>query len=269
MSNMCQRLVIVEGESREVMYFNSIQTFFGREKDFAFLVLPAEQNIYMLWSKLKKDKFETDIIELLREMEVSNIDSLNGLTRDDISEIFLFFDYDGHHDNLKKEDLSEDVVGQMLTTFSDETEHGKLYISYPMIESLRDFSSHICRPYSKCLIEVQDKYKALSGKDNPNSNVKKYDEQTWKKIINFFVIRLSCFCDSKKIIDYKDYKKIKPLDIYNKQQRYINNNKIFVLSSIPEFLLDYFDLNFWESYTEISAKQEESYNRRVCEEKNF
>jgi hypothetical protein len=35
--------------------------------NFKIITLPAGQNIYMLWKKLKEDDFETDLIEVLRE----------------------------------------------------------------------------------------------------------------------------------------------------------------------------------------------------------
>ena len=58
---------------------------------------------------------------------------MEGLSRDDFSEVFLFFDYDVHQTNLGKAD-DGDVINQMLESFDNETENGKLYISYPMVQ---------------------------------------------------------------------------------------------------------------------------------------
>ena len=63
--------------------------------------------------------------------------------REDFSEGYLFFDYDGHQKNLSKYD-EKDALEQMLMSFDNETENGKLYISYPMVEALRDFEPGIC-----------------------------------------------------------------------------------------------------------------------------
>lgn len=63
-----------------------------------------------------------------------------GLSREDFSEVYLFFDYDAHQTNLGKA-VNEDVIRQMLESFDNETENGKLYISYPMVEALRDYQS--------------------------------------------------------------------------------------------------------------------------------
>lgn len=54
----------------------------------------------MLWKKLKADEFDTDIIEVLRERNTEIRKQLTGLSRDDFSEVYLFFDYDVHQTNL-------------------------------------------------------------------------------------------------------------------------------------------------------------------------
>ena len=77
---------------------------------------------------------------------------MEGLSRDDFSEVFLFFDYDAHQTNLGKSD-DVDVINQMLESFDNETENGKLYISYPMVEALRDFEADKCG--NGALVEMQ------------------------------------------------------------------------------------------------------------------
>ena len=67
----------------------------------------------MLWKKLKADDFDTDIIEVLRESNKKIREQLEGLSRDDFSEVFLFVDYDAHQTNLGKSD-DGDVIDQML-----------------------------------------------------------------------------------------------------------------------------------------------------------
>ena len=109
------------------------------DKDYKAFIVEGEarENIYMLWKKLKADDFDTDIIEVLRESNKKIREQLEGLSRDDFSEVFLFFDYDAHQTNLGKSD-DGDVINHMLESFDNETENGKLYISYPMVEALRE-----------------------------------------------------------------------------------------------------------------------------------
>lgn len=44
----------------------------------------------------------------------------------------------------------------MLVSFDNETENGKLYISYPMVEALRDFEEGKCGKAGQCLILVAE-----------------------------------------------------------------------------------------------------------------
>ena len=62
--------------------------------------------------------------------------TLDGIRNSDISEIFLFFDYDFQNSQLSLDEINRRVE-EMLTLFDDETDNGKLYINYPMIESIR------------------------------------------------------------------------------------------------------------------------------------
>ena len=138
MANKDYKAFIVEGEAREPLIIDNISKVFFKHVNFKIITLPAGQNIYMLWKKLKEDDFDTDIIEVLREEHEELKEQLEGISRDDFSEVYLFFDYDGHQNNLSGEDDS-DALEQMLVSFDNETENGKLYISYPMVEALRDF----------------------------------------------------------------------------------------------------------------------------------
>ncbi len=57
---------------------------------------------------------------------------LENISKDQIAEIYLFFDYDKHASNS-----SDEKIKKMLEVFDNETEKGKLYISYPMIEAIK------------------------------------------------------------------------------------------------------------------------------------
>ena len=153
MANRDYKAFIVEGEVREPQIIDNISKVFFAHGNFKIITLPAEENIYMLWKKLKVDDFDTDIIEVLRESNDDIREQLAGLSRDDFSEVYLFFDYDMHQTNLGKED-DADAVAQMLESFDNETENGKLYISYPMVEALRDYKPGLCGEKQACYVAV-------------------------------------------------------------------------------------------------------------------
>ena len=174
MADKDYKAFIVEGEAREPQIIDNISKVFFAHNNFKIITLPAGENIYMLWKKLKEDDFETDIIEVLRESHDYIAEQLTGLSRDDFSEIYLFFDYDTHQTNMGKED-DEDAVAKMLKSFDNETESGKLYISYPMVEALRDYKPGICGEKEECYVAVGDMihYKNMSSDRSANPQFKK------------------------------------------------------------------------------------------------
>lgn len=246
-------LMIVEGDSREKEIINKLDSIFfanNNKVNMKVVSLPAGQNIYMLWNKLKEDDFETDLIELIYEYK--DMPGCDKIPRDDIAEIYLFFDYDGHQNNLPKGFSTEIALDEMLSTFDNETEHGKLYISYPMVEALID----CVEVEDECFISCSDivNYKEICSKKNskrsPKINIQKLDFNTWQKIIFTFVENISkVLYESKKRLLYKEYRKnVSPSNIYKKQKNFICKGKIFILSAFPEFLLDYFNEKFWNKF---------------------
>lgn len=154
MANKDYKAFIVEGEVREPQIIDNISKIFFSHANYKIITLPAGENIYMLWKQLKEDDFDTDIIEVLRESNVEVQKQLLGLSRDDFSEVYLFFDYDAHQTNLENT-IKDDVVYQMLESFDNETENGKLYISYPMVEALRDYEPGKCGDGADCFVEIK------------------------------------------------------------------------------------------------------------------
>lgn len=250
MGNKNYKAVIVEGEMREPQIINNIFKVHFRNCNFKLITLPAGENIYMLWKRMKEDDFETDIIEVLRESSDEIKEILAGLERDDFSEVFLFFDYDGHQQNLRNNEEESDVLEEMLVNFDNETENGKLYISYPMVEALRGFIPEQCSLTKDCFSKISEfnEYKKQSGECSQYTKIGKYDFEMWKTILNVFAMRVSCLWDEKVVFEYKDYQNdVSPHTIYKKQKEFIENGEVFILSAFPEFLLDYFQVKFWNA----------------------
>ena len=211
----------------------------------------------MLWKQLKADDFDTDIIEVLRESNAEIKKQLTGLFRDDFSEVYLFFDYDAHQTNLGKE-VNEDVIRQMLESFDNETENGKLYISYPMVEALRDYEQGKCGNGVDCFVEVNDivNYKNASAARARNPHFKEYDIGAWKDIIDVFAMKVSCLYNITDTMDYEQYiAEVTPSDIYDMGLKEADMLRVFVLSAFPEFLLDYFGMKLWKTSVKSSKNQ--------------
>lgn len=249
MADKDYKAFIVEGEAREPQVIENISKVFFAHGNFKIITLPVGENIYMLWKRLKADDFDTDIIEVLRESNKEIRKQLMGLSRDDFSEVYLFFDYDAHQTNLGKTD-DGDAIKQMLDSFDNETENGKLYISYPMVEALRDYETGICGKRDVCFVIVEDlgEYKNVSAARSFNLHFRDYDIDTWKEIVDVFAMRVSCLLGQSDVVSYEQYlEKASPYNIYILEEAEAANNRVFVLSAFPEFLVDYFGMKFWKT----------------------
>ena len=249
MADRDYKVFIVEGEAREPQIIDNISKVFFYRLNFKIITLPAGENIYMLWKKLKEDDFDTDIIEVLREDSDEISKQLAGLSRDDFSEVYLFFDYDAQQTNLGKED-DTDVVAQMLESFDNETENGKLYISYPMVEALRDYKPDDCGDRTACFVATtaMREYKNASAARSVNPQFSKYDFVIWKDIIDVYAMRVSCLFGSAATLEYEYYsEKVNPYEVYACEAKKTNEEGVFVLSAFPEFLIDYFGKKLWKA----------------------
>ncbi|MDE6770727.1 MAG: hypothetical protein K2J78_13470 [Muribaculaceae bacterium] len=124
-------LFIFEGARSEDKYVEKLERNFLGERHAIKCVFDAE--IYQLYRAIKnEDGFPIDIVSLLKDRTAENAEILKDYSRDSFAYIYLFFDYDGHSTLA-----DDDKIREMLSFFSDETEEGKLYISYPMVEAIR------------------------------------------------------------------------------------------------------------------------------------
>lgn len=250
-------LFVIEGEARDFRFVNEMtRCFFRGRYQTKIINLPAAQNIYMLYQKLAEDNFDTDIVEVLRDTVDGADRILNGIKRQDIDQVFMFFDYDIHQNNLScNYSIQEpaDIIKLMLEAFDNETENGKLYISYPMVEALYDYVENTCEAFSNCFIPIDkaNRYKTISTDGNKKSSIH-FSITEWEEVLSIYPLRLKCLWNIENI-DFHFYRcEISPLNIFEKQNTLkIKENKIFILSCFPEFLFDYFPEKFWNSKAKL------------------
>lgn len=129
-------LFVFEGKKREPRLYKTLERLYFPD-EINNIICSFGNNIYNLYKALKEYDGYGDIVALMRERLAKRGDAtLDGIRNTDISEIFLFFDYDFHNSQLPLEEINRRLE-EMLTLFDDETENGKLYINYPMVESIR------------------------------------------------------------------------------------------------------------------------------------
>ena len=254
-------LFILEGKKREDFLFRSLEYLFfpytGER-----IVCSYGNNIYNLYKRLRES--QEDIISLiLPELIVLDEYDLSPETKmSDFAEVYLFFDYDNQDSAA-----SDSIISEMLEFFDNETENGKLYISYPMIESIyytkllpdKNFYSYTypleASEHFKTAAHAFSDYKSLDFlmlKINRNETGRKSVVAPDKNVLdklrnNWILLRDQNVCKANYICcRNNEMPKSKELvnqnQIFNFQKlNYIEpEKKIGILNSFAMFLYDYF-----------------------------
>ncbi|MDQ7090074.1 MAG: hypothetical protein Q9M50_05445 [Methylococcales bacterium] len=229
-------LFVFEGVKTEAHIYNSLRKYFLSENDHSIICATFNTVIYKLYKDLQKyDELELKF-DLIEELRPNNTGVLDGIVRKNIAEIYLIFDYDGHASNASDEKLTE-----MLEYFNNETENGKLYISYPMIEAIKHLKSDI--PFHETTAEAKQKtsYKErVSHECNEcYKNFWQWDHQHWAVIIQEHCRKLNFITTGHYTFPNQTFEQS---EIFEAQlEKYINpDNKVAVLSAFPVLLLDYY-----------------------------
>ena len=155
------------------------------------------------------------------------------------------------------DDEDGDVLDQMLLNFDNETENGKLYISYPMVEALRDFEPGKCGDPVRCLLPISEirNYKTVSA-TALYPQFDRYNYEIWKGIIDVYSMRLSCLMNEEEMISYNTYiDTVTPREVQLMEKREYNKGYVFILSAFPEFLLDYYGIRLWKTCVKHTGNQ--------------
>ena len=287
-------LFVFEGETTEPLLFSTMKHLF-LPKERNDIICTYKSNIYSLYNRMSAngyfDDSRTDVslIPLLQEQLKQNGDVNHPLLKitnwDEISEIFHFFDYDCQNKEKDKSySLTENNkrIEKMLSFFNNETEAGKLYINYPMVESIR---------YTKKLPDLSFNTYTISLSDCPDAIFKKkvdtfsfygsFDFLTLnfltslkvdmnlsnltlkkQKLRSYWKQRKERKANWKLLIKQNieklfDINEIDKSEIKNKfsisqdmlfdiqQAKFVSKQMVSVICSIPLFLYDYIPLKRW------------------------
>ncbi|WP_428771324.1 hypothetical protein V1L52_05245 [Treponema sp. HNW] len=268
-------LFILEGEKREPQIYKTMQYLFLDSDSKNEILVSYCNNIYSLYKKMKQhDIFNnsgSDIVHILKEELSEN--KINTVLKDieysdGFSEIYLFFDYDIHiPDKFNKISIEEqnNNVTEMLEYFNDETGNGKLYINYPMIESIRYFKKELPdNDYIHYTVNLDSKksFKELANEESFYKNMDfisfKMNKKTlkikvpdnpekiqklknnWNHIKNLNVKKANYICFENDVLP-KVKSEINQLAIFKSQvSAYVlPHQKIAILNAFPLFLYEY------------------------------
>lgn len=255
-------LFIFEGAEREPRIFKTLERlFFGKEER---LVCSFGNNIYELYRQLRAFDGEGDIVSILRE---NNAQLPSGVKSSDFSEIYLFFDYDFQNTNLNLEEMNE-RLREMLELFDNETDNGKLYISYPMVESLcytkqlpdelfaeyaisrsdcmnrpfKDYAREFSFYGSLDFVELPD-----SGHRRPGKREVARIRQNWIWLVQQHTSKANYMCNGENSMPLNKAIVAQPRIFMAQCENYLSDGeRIAVLNGFPLFLFEYFKVSFWQ-----------------------
>lgn len=252
-------LFVFEGEKREPALFKAIERLFF--KDGQHIVCSFGNNIYELYQRLTALDDSGDIVSVLRENYGDSPESpfAEDTKSSDFSEIYLIFDYDFQNRNISLEQMNSQIA-EMLKMFDNETENGKLYINYPMVEAIRytkrlpdpeyftyKVSRQQCAEASfKCIADSFSDYKSLDFltfdlRRKPTERETASRTENWKLIQEQNVKKANFLCTGELVIP-EDKETIAQKEIFSAQlQKYVlSEDCVSILSAFPLFLFDYF-----------------------------
>lgn len=228
-------LFVFEGARTERLLLQSFQRYYFTEGDRSLITATFNTTIYSLYRELQNDEF-LDLVELLRERSPENNAALEGISREDISETYLFFDHDGHATNA-----AEYKLEQLLAYFDEETEQGKLYVSYPMVEAVKHIRSDT--NFQNILADIRDNqvYKNLVSREcSPQySALHLLDQNCWHSINQQHCMKAWSLVSG----DFDLPPRLIPqMEIFMKQLKIhiTPAQRVAVLSAFPLLLLDYY-----------------------------
>jgi hypothetical protein len=236
-------LLVFEGGKTEPSIFDNIKSVFFKNQDRKRMIYAIfGANILKLWKELNEAP-DFDTVVMLRDI-VRNKDDLKGIDRNNVSEIHLFFDFEGH---LPEQPPNAHcaIICEMLAFFDEETDHGKLWISYPMVEALKHTYKDLTRCFD-CIQDINDntRYKEKVGKISDFQDTRYYTFPDWHRIIAVNTRKAVCLvnCGYSVPAYIEASSVLKQARIFEAQKRrfILSNSSVVVLSSFPFFLLYYF-----------------------------
>lgn len=247
-------LFIFEGKVREPAIYHTIERLYLPKDN---IICSFGNNIYELYRQIMDMGGDADVLTLLTErLHHMGDTTLDGIRRSEISETYLFFDYDFHNNQLPLEEMNRRVKA-MLEMFDEETENGKLYINYPMIESIRYFKELPDANHIEYTVSRKDcpNFKRLADEFSCYSNLdfilfregetpgkEKYNQvhDNWERLKAMNVRKANYIVCGKNALPYRK-SDITQAKIFQGQiEKYVLPEEcVAILNSFPLFIYDY------------------------------
>ncbi len=259
-------LIVCEGSGYEQVIINSVKNLYFTNDLSEIVFISYNTNIYQLYQSIKQEDYPLgiDIFEFIKERDANTEENKMGrmLKEQGVSDIvlferiYLFFDYDGQtcKERFDTKILADDAIFELLEYFNNETENGRLFISYPMSEAIVDFSvctSVINKKHDLCcLFSAREKtdannnsYKKRIGDKRRNYKKKAISCDEFEKAFDIFLKRLHFLLyNTYGVIGRDDFDSVDSIIIHRKQKELFIDKceSVFILSAFPYFVLYHF-----------------------------
>lgn len=276
-------LFIFEGKDDEPRLYKTLKEIFHFELNEEEIIHYYCNNIFSLYDTLKsyaENELDdsVDLVNVLKEEAIAHKKANTELDKikysSEISEIFLFFDYDIRKQDEKNKLTIDQQNAKILELFNyfesgsinSERNGIKLYINYPMIESYRffkkelpdeDFQNYTFDLMSeksfKQIVNEESFYKNLNYLCfdlNKSGELKKFEgekrtediRQNWLFLKELNIKKAHFICADDYSIP-ADKNTINQRTIFDKQmEKYVNpKHEVAILNAFPLFWFEYID----------------------------
>lgn len=230
-------LFVFEGEKTEhIIARNFVRNYIQSENKTVVKVSFCGE-IYQLYKKMVNDDFGIEYVDVF--LFSKRDDELKKFKRDDFSQIYLFFDYDPHATNA-----NNNAIQQMLDVFCQETDKGKLFISYPMVECIRYYNG-VENDFMNSTIKLDDVHRFKKTVDayanKKYNNVPQWNIKIWNEVIRIHCVKANYLVHADEGFPSRE---IMQNSILEKQVELEGNSKdVLVISAFPLMLLSHYGVN--------------------------
>lgn len=256
-------LFVFEGARSEDLIVKSMERAFFKDQVGVKCVYGGE--IYQLYKEIKADP-DLDLFTILKGRSEKNKEILLNFSRDSFAEIYLFFDYDGHASlagcvNRFGQSVAsgDEKIAEMLTFFDNETDHGKLYLSYPMSEAIKhveDMDSFVhltAKCKGKNCLFLTDCCESIECTEGPSykeivrqrslsrfNEIHRFSWEEWSQVITMHLKKMTYIIHDH--FDFPESVYSQSEIFYSQLEKYILKKcpEVSVLSAFPVFFHDYF-----------------------------
>ena len=260
-------LFVFEGKDESYVFKTIEHLFFSKRRN--RLICCFNQNIYELFRLMQESDFTEDIVSVIRDRrkfpEGNPLADIVDVT--DISEVYLFFDYDFQNKNITLAEANRQV-GELLNFFNNENENGKLYVNYPMLESLRctgelpdnnyweyTVKRNDCDDFKNWITVEYPFYKSMDfvvlpiNKKKGELRLKKVSieqkeklMQNWQHLKTQNVSKANFICTGRNEMPQKKEDVAQGIIFENQLTKFVNTDEccVSILNAFPLFLYDYF-----------------------------